>query len=315
MIKVDSREKVLVISMGATMFLTPRDGEMVIGKSIDDVLPSSVNGLKVDRVTINDRSGAELQFSTILDVKNRITNSNYKGYVVITGTDSLDEFSYMLDLITPPDKRVVMTGAMKTPLSVGFDGSVNLERSIMLCEADIPPNLGVLVCMNETIHAPRYIRKIDTTLNEAFQSFPGPIAQFRNGQFYFYYTSLPCTKRYIHVSGLTRVNVPIITVYTNIQQDYSLEKVDGVVVAGMGTGSVPASLRSALALLAAEDIPVVISSRCISGCNFDEFYYEGSLTMYTSHGFILEDGYEMLNPMQARIRLILELNSPKKGLS
>lgn len=51
--------------------------------------------------------------------------------------------------------------------------------------------LGVLVCMNDSVHAARYCTKRDSQLMGAFESHPGPIAQLRGGRVIMYYDSLP----------------------------------------------------------------------------------------------------------------------------
>jgi L-asparaginase/Glu-tRNA(Gln) amidotransferase subunit D len=54
-------------------------------------------------------------------------------------------------------------------------------------------------------------------------------------------------------------------------------------------------------------LPIVIVSRCPLGQNYDDFYYRGSLRKYTDRGFLVT-GYEDLNPLQARLKLIVALS-------
>ncbi|KAL4422808.1 hypothetical protein ABPG75_009005 [Micractinium tetrahymenae] len=101
-----------------------------------------------------------------------------------------------------------------------------------------------------------------------------------------------------------------------------LGQLDGLVLAGSGTGSLPAAVVEALA--GGSDgtggngsesvgqpwtarLPVVISSRCSWGSNHDDCYYRGSRFKYESRGFVLGGGYEHLNPLQARMLLALRL--------
>lgn len=85
-----------------------------------------------------------------------------------------------------------------------------------------------------------------------------------------------------------------------------LEGADGVIVAGMGTGSIPNDIIEVLEKYT-NKIPVVITTRCTTGQSFDDYYYKGSLKKYESKGFII-NGFENLNPLQARIKLILQLS-------
>jgi L-asparaginase len=54
-------------------------------------------------------------------------------------------------------------------------------------------------------------------------------------------------------------------------------------------------------------LAIVIVSRCPLGQNYDDFYYRGSLRKYTDRGFLVT-GYEDLNPLQARLKLIVALS-------
>jgi L-asparaginase len=87
-----------------------------------------------------------------------------------------------------------------------------------------------------------------------------------------------------------------------------LESLDGLVLAGMGSGSIARSVVEQLAPKWTSKIPIVITSRCPVGLNYDDYYYRGSLEKYESKGFQIL-GYEQLNPLQARLKLILEMAS------
>jgi len=90
-----------------------------------------------------------------------------------------------------------------------------------------------------------------------------------------------------------------------------LETLDGLVVAGMGTGSLSQVFVEQLQLrpgVTGRQPPVVvIVSRAAVGLNFDDFLYKGSVAKYEALGFALRDGYAQLNALQARILLLLRL--------
>jgi L-asparaginase len=93
--------------------------------------------------------------------------------------------------------------------------------------------------------------------------------------------------------------------------DDLLENLDGLVLSGMGTGTLPDSYIEHLSPRWTTRIPIVIVSRCTVGCGYDDFYYRGSKDKYVRRGFVLDDGFEELNPVQARAKLILELTWKK----
>jgi L-asparaginase len=85
-----------------------------------------------------------------------------------------------------------------------------------------------------------------------------------------------------------------------------INELDGLVIAGMGTGSLSDELIDTLTPFTSK-IPIVISTRCQTGMNVDDFYYLGSLQKYEKKGFKIT-GYEQLTPLQARIKLILQIS-------
>lgn len=54
-----------------------------------------------------------------------------------------------------------------------------------------------------------------------------------------------------------------------------LRELDGLVLAGSGTGSVPGGILEQLAPAWTERLPIVLSSRCGVGANHDDFFYRG----------------------------------------
>ena len=48
------------------------------------------------------------------------------GIVVTSGTDTLEELAYFLDLTVRSDKPVVVVGSMRNPSTLGYEGAANL---------------------------------------------------------------------------------------------------------------------------------------------------------------------------------------------
>jgi len=82
-----------------------------------------------------------------------------------------------------------------------------------------------------------------------------------------------------------------------------LTDVDGLVLAGMGSGSLS---HRVLELLSPYSLShsIVLVSRCESGSNYDDYFDNRSLEKYEKHG-ILVSAYEGLTPVKARIVLML----------
>lgn len=225
--------------------------------------------------------------------------------------------------------------------------------------------------MNDSIHLAQYVFKADSQLLGAFRSHPGPLGQLRGGRPLLYYAPppppasqrsaaaaaagmeeqqaqaqqaqqrpcahppwLPCPEfGSLPAAALARrVAIWPLTADGQAPPEGLLSQLDGLVLAGSGTGSLPAGVVEALAgptrggSSGRDDggeagsrgadasgspwtarLPIVISSRCTWGSNHDDSLYRGSLAKYEGRGFVLRGGYEHLNPLQARALLVLRL--------
>ena len=112
------------------------------------------------------------------DLERCQTDSRVDGAVVIQGTDTLDEISYLASLLSQGDKPVVFTGAMKGFHEHYQDAAGNLAGAVRAAAA--PGARGVMVHMNQMLFDPADIEKVHTNRVDAFQSFRGPIGSVEN---------------------------------------------------------------------------------------------------------------------------------------
>ncbi len=84
-----------------------------------------------------------LTLEIMLDVASHImADHDYDpsgAFVVVQRSDTLEDTSFLLDLLLPRTIPVVATGAMRTADALGADGPANL--------ADASQQIGVVVCM------------------------------------------------------------------------------------------------------------------------------------------------------------------------
>ena len=93
------------------------------------------------------------------------------GFVITSGTDTLEETAFFLNLILKTSKPVVVTGAMRPSNALGSDGYLNLLNSVMLARSEKSHGLGVLVCMNSLIFSSRDVTKTHTLSTDTFASY------------------------------------------------------------------------------------------------------------------------------------------------
>ena len=306
--------KLLILSAGGTINQSAVESRMKITLNKKDLLSVLPRQDEATFIEVSSSVGANLSFETIFHIRDLVLENlkEYDGFILLMGTDSLEEMAYSLDLLLDIKKPFIITAAMRPQDSLGYDGIRNFRDAIATIHHEHACKQGLLVIISEEIHCPRYLRKIDSQSIKAFQSFPGAIGQIRNGRPIFYFVGLPPMDKFSKLTySKLKQDVPIIPIYLGCQvYPENFSQCDGIVLAGMGTGSLPDQITQQFAQHLTRKIPVCITTRCMSGNNYDDFYYRGSLKKYTSKNFILE-GYEGLTPYQARIKLIFNISTPK----
>jgi L-asparaginase len=232
-------------------------------------------------------------------IKRKLADPKTHGVVVTHGTDTMEETAFFLDLAIDSKKPVVLVGAMRPPTAIGADGPMNLLEAVVLAAHPDAMHRGVMVVLNDRIGSGRYITKTNSTTVDTFKSEEqGYLGTFVSGVPHFYYEpARPAGRLKFNTSNLKALpKVEII--YGHPNQNASLLDMvvqggaKGIVMAGMGNGAVPSSIKPKVKELMAKGIPVVLSTRC--GAGFVSAKPDG-----------IGAGY--LNPQKARILLSLAL--------
>jgi L-asparaginase len=308
---------VAVFALGGTIAMLPTpDGGVAPALSASDLL-AAVPGL--DRVGVQiqardvvNKPGGSLTLDDIFGVADAIRaalNGGCVGAVVTQGTDTIEETSYLLDLLVSSDAPVIVTGAMRHPAMASPDGPANLLASIRVAASDCARGQGCLVVMNDQIHAARWVQKTHSTSPAAFASPDhGPLGHVIEDR-----VDIPVQirRRFGSMSSSPGRAVRVGLMTMTLGEDGALldalaEHVDGLVVAGFGVGHAPAGTVAALARLAGR-MPVVLASRTGAGPVHHRTYgFPGSEKDLLAHGLI-SAGY--LPPVKARLLLYLLIAS------
>ena len=213
----------------------------------------------------------EVTLADLLAVAERVRAARERGAVgavVMTGTDTLEEAAFALDLLAPPGP-VVVTGAMRPPGTPGSDGAANVLAALRVAAAPAAAGLGALVVLGDQIHAARYVRKTHTTSPAAFTSPSlGPLGDVVEGR----------VRLRARVPALPDLPgsrpqppfPPVALVPITLDDDGRVVRAladlghAGVVVEAVGGGHVPAALVASLGELVARG-PVVLASRTGAG--------------------------------------------------
>jgi L-asparaginase len=96
--------------------------------------------------------------------------SDLDGVVVTHGTASLEETAYFLNLTLKVDIPVVLVGAQRPATALSADGPLNLVNAVRTAGSESARGKGVLVVLNDEIHAARDVTKTSTLRLQTFRS-------------------------------------------------------------------------------------------------------------------------------------------------
>lgn len=195
------------------------------------------------------------------------------GIVITHGTDTAEETGYFLHLVVKSDRPVVLTGSMRPATSLSADGPLNLFNAVSVAADPEARGRGAIVAINEDLHSARDVTKSNTTDVQTFLS-PGPglLGTATYGRIrYFRRPNHPHTSATEFTTrGIDHLpRVDILYGYANMPADLVRASVSlgatGIVMAGMGNGTVSSEVAEALAEVVKKNIVVVRSTRVMSG--------------------------------------------------
>ena len=238
-------------------------------------------------------------------VRAALDDPRVDGVVITHGTDTLEETAFLLDLVVDAVKPVVLVGAMRPSDALSADGPGNLVEAVRTAIDPASRGRGMLVVLNDRIHAARGVRKAQTTGVDAFRSYPGGAVGMvdSGGARYFAGATLSALRGKLALPANGQLpSVPI--VYGHADMDIAatarmLDGAAGIVLAGVGNGNAPAALLDLLAKAAARGVTVVRSTRVGEG--FVDRNVEVDDDLY---GFVAARD---LSPQKSRILLQLLL--------
>jgi L-asparaginase len=312
------KPNIVILATGGTIAGAAATGTQAGYKSgavTIDAMIAAVPGLSdmanIKGEQISNVGSQDMSFDIMLKVAKRInelmSKSDVDGFVITHGTDTMEETAFFLNLVVKGDKPVVMVGSMRPSTAVSADGPLNLYNAVGVA---IDPNAkgrGVLVVMNDWIHAAHSLTKTSTT---AIQTFMSPlrgvvgVANYGKNDFYN-------TPQWKHTSGsefdingvdkLPRVDIVFACADMPADLiDASLTNgAKGIVIAGVGNGNMNKASLDAAAKAVTKGVLVVRSSRVATGNVGRNVEVNDDET-----GFIASDE---LNPQKSRILLSLAL--------
>jgi len=318
---VAQKRNITILATGGTIAGAAATGTQsgyTSGAVTIDAMIAAVPGIKdlanIKGEQISNVGSQDMSFEIMLKLAKRINEllktDAVDGIVVTHGTDTMEETAFFLNLVVKSDKPVVMVGSMRPSTAVSADGPLNLYNAVGVAVDPRAKGRGVLVVMNDWIHAAHSLTKTSTTAIQTFMSpLRGVLGVSAYGKNDFYNTPVwkHTTASEFDITNVDKLpRVDIVFACADMPADLIDASVrngaKGIVIAGVGNGNMNKASLDAAANAAKKGVVVVRSSRVATGTvgrnvevNDDEL------------GFIASDE---LNPQKSRILLSLALLKP-----
>jgi len=309
-------KKILVLHTGGTISMQADSSGAVVTSSDNPMnhVSNPLEGIQVHTLDFFNLPSPHIKPKHMLALYQKIKEeaANYDGVVITHGTDTLEETAYFLDTMEIPHIPIVLTGAMRSSNELGSDGVYNYLSALRVASDDKAIDKGVLVVMNDEIHAAKYVTKTHTTNVSTFQTpTHGPLGLIMKQEILYFKTAEPRVRFDLdRIEGL----VPIITVYAGMTDELldmlDWDKVDGLIIQAFGAGNIPKETAQKLESLLHKGIPVALVSRCFNGIAEPVYAYQGGGVQLQKAGVLF---VKELNAQKARLKLLIALNAGLKG--
>ena len=305
------QSKIVILGTGGTIAGTAASADDAIGYTAAQIgvtqlvaAIAPLAGLPIECEQVAQLDSKDMDYATWQKLAQRcdfhLAQNEVAGVVVTHGTDTLEETAYFLHRVLGPHKPLVLTAAMRPATSLQADGPQNLLDAVTVVRDGRVA--GVSVVMAGRAWPGAEVRKQHTYLLDAFDGGDaGPLALIEAGRVKVI-RQLPS----LDATGLAIVAVepaswPRVEIVLNHVGSGSAlvdalvqHRVDGLVVAGTGNGTLSEPLEAALQRAAQAGVRVLRASRCAGGAVID-----GDDSSVPSAG--------SLSAVQARVEVLLAL--------
>ena len=309
-------KKILVLHTGGTISMQA-DASGAVVTSQDNPMnhvSNPLEGVEVHALDFFNLPSPHIKPKHMLALYQKIKEEadHYDGFVITHGTDTLEETAYFIDTMEVPHKPIVLTGAMRSSNELGSDGVYNYLSALRVASDDKAADKGVLVVMNDEIHAAKYVTKTHTTNVSTFQTpTHGPLGLIMKHEILYFKTAEPRVRFDLDkIQGL----VPIIPVYAGMTEELldllPVDQLDGLIIQAFGAGNVPKETAQKLNALIQEGLPIALVSRCFNGIAEPVYAYEGGGVCLQNAGIFF---VKELNAQKARLKLLIAINAGLTG--
>jgi len=304
------RPRLIILAAGGTIAMSDAAAPRLDAKALAAALPqlSDIADIETRDVLAKPSASLTLEDLALIAASALEAATSADGVVVTHGTDTLEETAFALSLLAQTQTPIVLTAAMRRADQPGADGPANLLAAARVAASEAARGKGILVVMDDEIHAAPLIRKTHSFRTHAFSSAPfGPIGYVVEDRVRFALAPAAATPRLTYGGGAPVA--PILEAGPGFEREtlaaVAAGAIDGLVLSLPGAGHVAADAAPDLGCLA-ERIPIVFASRAGAGETLRSSYaYPGGEMDLIARGLIPG---QSLDARKARIALQLLLS-------
>ena len=155
-----------------TSFQSYRAGQLSIEEMVDELRPQIDEVANVTTVQFGNRGSGSYDISDYFDLTVAVDAAleTADAVVVTSGTTTMEEFAFWLDLTVRSQKPVVITGAMRPWTVISSDGPANLFNAIVLAASRETHCFGTVLMLNDEFHAAKEVWKSNGMRLDTFTS-------------------------------------------------------------------------------------------------------------------------------------------------
>jgi L-asparaginase len=267
---------------------------------VAEILPVRFRAVSSTSIAFDDWKAMALAIDQVV-----AGHPDLAGIVILHGTATMEETAYMLHLTLKVHVPVVMVGSLRPLSALSSDGPMNLLNAVRVASDAQSRGMGVLVCLNDEIHAAREVTKTSTSRVNAFQSPTfGSLGQIDGGEVHYYRRPLrrSGTESEFDIRNLEQLpRVDIAYAYAGddgtVIRALTAARAQGIVIASFPGGRLSAAQATACREAREAGASIVMSTRAGSGQTMLD-------TKLKAMGLVAAD---TLNPQKARVLLSLAL--------
>lgn len=316
--------RVRLVATGGT--IANQAGGRLSAEELVQIIPTVGRYARPEFEQFSNSASAQLSLDQWVALARRINqiyhdDPGVKGIVVTSGTDTLEELAYFLNLTVRSTNPVVVVGSMRNPSTLGYEGAANLLAGFRVAADPAAAGRGVLVVLNDEINAAREVTKTDALRLNTFQTRGYGVLGVVDADRVVFYRRVEkkhTAESEFDLAGVTTLpRVDVVMTYQGAPGDLIAAAVDagakGIVVAGAGAGSTSGTQEEGIAYALQKGVFVVTTTRAGSGrvAARPRFAMAGPTAPQNPRDRAIAG--EDLAPVKARLLLMLALTKTQSG--